>query len=74
MVVGAGREYQTTPIELAVFVDNVPSALVRTKVTEVLGLMATLPAVPAAISRLVLPPTHKNTVLLSEMELVSGRA
>ena len=33
-----------------------------------------LPAVPAAISRLVLPPTHKNTVLLSEMELVSGRA
>src|ERR1035438_8561375 len=74
LVVGAGREFQTTPIELTVFVVNVPSMLVSTTVTKVLGLIARLPEVPAAISRLVLPPTHKNTELVCGTGTVGGEA
>ena len=54
--------------------DKVPSGLVRTMLAKMLGLIARLPALPAAINRLVLPPTQKNTVLLKEIEFVSGSA
>ena len=73
-VVGAGNEYQTTPIVLAELVEKVPSALVSTTVLKAFGLTARLPLVPAASSRFVLPPTQRKTVLVEEIEFVSGRA
>jgi len=64
LVVGAGSETRRHPGCRPGRWTRVPSAFVSTTVTKAFGLTATLPLVPAAISRFVLPPTHKKTVLL----------